>query len=115
MPLDLGRRRGEQVRSNDAKGSFSVSWLSRGPDSSGEVWIGCERLILKLSKVLLAMEVKGPYMHANQRLIIIQKWCNTRDIQLTVSEYKRRDYRYVEGNSWEGAVVSLFAVSVSMK
>jgi len=32
-----------------------VSWLSRGPDSSGEAWIGCKRLILKLSKVLLAM------------------------------------------------------------
>jgi hypothetical protein len=42
-----------------------VSWLSRGPDSSGEAWIGCERWILKLSKVLLAMEVKGPYMHAH--------------------------------------------------
>jgi hypothetical protein len=26
---------------------------------------------LKLSKVLLAMEGKGPYMHANQRLILI--------------------------------------------
>jgi hypothetical protein len=26
---------------------------------------------LKLSGVLLAMEVKGPYMHANQRLILI--------------------------------------------
>jgi hypothetical protein len=48
-----------------------VSWLSRGPDSSGEGWIGCKRLILKLSKVLLAIEVKGPYMHANRRLILI--------------------------------------------
>jgi len=45
--------------------------MSRGPDSSGEVWNGCKRLILKLSKVLLAMEVEGPYMHANQRLILI--------------------------------------------
>jgi hypothetical protein len=36
-----------------------VSWLSRGPDSSGEVWIGCKRLILKLSKVLSVQEVKG--------------------------------------------------------
>jgi hypothetical protein len=60
-----------------------VSWLSRGPDSSGEVWIGCKRLILKLFGVLLAMEVEGPYMHPNQRLILIQKWCDTRDIQLT--------------------------------
>jgi hypothetical protein len=39
--------------------------LSRGPDSSGEVWIGCKRLILKLSKVLSVEEVKGPYMHPN--------------------------------------------------
>jgi len=39
--------------------------LAFGPDSSGEVWIGCKRLILKLSKVLLAMEVEGPYMDAN--------------------------------------------------
>ena len=61
---------------------WDVSWLSRDPDSSGEAWIRCKRLILKLSKVLLAMEVKGPYMHANQRLILIQKWCDTRDIQL---------------------------------
>jgi len=49
----------------------SVSWLSRGPDSSGEAWIGCKRLILKLSKVLLAIDVEGPYMHANWRLILI--------------------------------------------
>jgi len=63
--------------------SFNVSWLSRGPDSSGEVWIGYKRLILKLSGVLLAMEVEGPYMHPNQRLILIQKWYDTRDIQLT--------------------------------
>jgi len=48
-----------------------VSWSSRGPDSSGEVWIGCKILILKLSKVLLAMEVEGPYMHTNRRLILI--------------------------------------------
>jgi hypothetical protein len=52
----------------------SVSWLSRGPDSSGEVWIGCKRLILKLSGVLLAMEVKGSYIHANQRLILIRRY-----------------------------------------
>jgi len=38
--------------------------LNRGSNSLGEVWIGCKRLILKLSRVLLAMEVKGPYMHA---------------------------------------------------
>jgi len=31
------------------------------------------------------MEVKGPYMHANQRPILIQKWCDTRDIQLTTT------------------------------
>jgi len=49
----------------------TVGWLSRDPDSSGEVWIGCKRLILKLSKVLLAMEVECPYMHVNQRLILI--------------------------------------------
>jgi hypothetical protein len=36
--------------------------LSRGPDSSGKVWIGCKRSILKLSKVLLAMEVEGTYI-----------------------------------------------------
>jgi hypothetical protein len=45
--------------------STIVSWLSKGPNLSGEVWIRCKRLILKLSKVLLAIEVKGPYMHAN--------------------------------------------------
>jgi hypothetical protein len=38
-----------------------------------------------LSKVLLAMEVKGPYMHTNQKLILMQKWCDTRDFQLTVT------------------------------
>jgi len=46
-------------------GEQAVSWLSRGPDSSGEAWIGCRRLILKLSKVLIIEEVKGPYMHPN--------------------------------------------------
>ena len=60
-----------------------VSWLSRGPDLLGEVWIGCKRLILKLSKVLSVQKVKGPYMLPNQRLILIQKWYDTRDIQLT--------------------------------
>jgi hypothetical protein len=40
----------------------------------GEVWIGCKSLILKLSKVLSVEEVKGPYIHPNQRLILIQKW-----------------------------------------
>jgi hypothetical protein len=39
----------------------------------GEAWIGCKKLILKLSKVLSVEEVKGPYMHINQRLIPIQK------------------------------------------
>jgi hypothetical protein len=52
-------------------GGNIVSWLSRGPDLSGEAWIGCKRLILKLSKVLLTMEVKGPYMYANRRLTLI--------------------------------------------
>jgi hypothetical protein len=41
--------------------------------------------MLQLSKVLLAMEVKGPYMHTNQKLILMQKWCDTRDFQLTVT------------------------------
>jgi hypothetical protein len=50
---------------------------------SHEVWIGCKGLILKLSKVLSVEEVKGPYMHPNQRLILIKKWHDTRDIQLT--------------------------------
>ena len=40
--------------------SLTVSWLSRGPGSSGEVWIGCKRLILKLSEVLSVKEVEGP-------------------------------------------------------
>jgi len=38
---------------------------------------------VKLSKVLSVEEVKGPYMHPNQRLIPIYKWYDTRDIQLT--------------------------------
>jgi hypothetical protein len=45
--------------------SSNVSWLSRGPDSSGEMWIGCKRLILKLSKVLSVKKVEGPYMQPN--------------------------------------------------
>ena len=53
----------------------------------GEVWIGCKRLILKLSKVLIVEEVKGPYMHPNQRLNPIQKWYDPRDIQLTLLYY----------------------------
>ena len=44
--------------------TISVRWLNRGSNSLGDVWIGCKRLILKLSGVLLAMEVEGPYMHA---------------------------------------------------
>jgi len=43
----------------------AVSWLSKGPDSSGEVWIGRKSLILKLSKVLSVKEVKSPYMRPN--------------------------------------------------
>ena len=31
----------------------------------GEVWIGCKRLILKLSKVLSVKKVEGPYMQPN--------------------------------------------------
>jgi hypothetical protein len=30
--------------------------------------VRCKRLILKLSKVLIVEEVKGPYMYPNQRL-----------------------------------------------
>ena len=57
-------------------GAAHVSWLNRGSDSCmGEVWIGCKRLILKLSRVLIVDEVRGPYMHPNQRLNLIQKWC----------------------------------------
>jgi len=47
------------------------------------VWIGCKRLILRLSKVLSVEEVKSPYMPPNQRLIIIKKFYDTHDIQLT--------------------------------
>jgi hypothetical protein len=72
----------------------NVSWLSRGPDSSGEVWIGCKRLILKLSEVLSVREVKGPHMPPNQRLILIQKWYDTRDIQLTI--YESREARTLQ-------------------
>jgi hypothetical protein len=43
-----------------------VSWLSRGPDLLGEVWIGCKRLILKLSKVSSVKEVEGLYMQPNK-------------------------------------------------
>jgi hypothetical protein len=49
------------------------------------VWIGCKRLILKLSKAPSVQEVKGPYTPPNQRLILIQKGYDTRDIQLTVA------------------------------
>jgi len=44
---------------------------------------------LKLSKVLMVEEVKGPYMHPNQRLNPIHKWYDPRDIQLTL---QRRHY-----------------------
>ena len=30
------------------------------------MWIGCKRLILKLSKFLMVEEVKGTYMHPDQ-------------------------------------------------
>ena len=66
-----------------ARGSCQLA--SRGPDSSGELWIGCKRLILKLSKAPSVQEVKGPYTPPNQRLILIQKGYDTRDIQLTVA------------------------------
>jgi hypothetical protein len=39
-------------------------------------------LILKLSEVLRSEEVEGPYMHLNQRLVLIQKWYSPRNIQL---------------------------------
>jgi len=39
------------------------------------------------------MEVKGPYMHTNRRLILIQKWCYTRDFQLTAGASDPR-WRY---------------------
>jgi hypothetical protein len=42
--------------------NMPVGWLSRGPDSSGEVWIGCKKFILKLSDILSVKEVEGPYM-----------------------------------------------------
>jgi hypothetical protein len=56
----------------------------------GEVWIGCKRLILKLSKVLVVEEVEAPFMHPNQRLIPsfpLQKWYDPRDIQLTGRDF----------------------------
>jgi hypothetical protein len=46
-----------------------------------ELRIGCKRLILKLSEVLIIEEVEGPYMFPNERLIPIQKWYDPRDIQ----------------------------------
>jgi len=63
--------------------------LSRVPDSLSEVWIGCKILILKLSKVLIVEEVKGPYMHPNRRLNPIQEWYDPRDIQLTKWDTQR--------------------------
>jgi hypothetical protein len=51
-----------------------VSWLNRGSELSiSDAKIGCKRLILKLSEVLISEEVEGPYMHLNQRLVLIQK------------------------------------------
>jgi hypothetical protein len=51
-----------------------VSWLNRGSDSCmSEVRFGCKRLLLKLSEVLISEEVEEPYMHLNQRLVLIQK------------------------------------------
>ena len=49
----------------------------------GEVWIGCKRLILKLSEVLIVEEVESPFMHTNQNPIPLQKWYDPRDIHLT--------------------------------
>ena len=60
-------------------------------------------MILKLSKVLLAMEVKGPYMHANRRLTLIQKWCDTRDFQLTKTTL-----------FWWLATKKLFSLSIAL-
>ena len=60
-----------------------ASWLNRGSDSHmSEVWIRCKRLILKLSEVLIIKKVRGRYIHPNQRLALVQKWYNLRDIQL---------------------------------
>jgi len=71
-----------------------ASWLGRGSDSCmSEVWIRCKRLILKLSEVLIIKKVKGPYIHPNQRLILIQKWRNPRDIQLTRIRIDERHFK----------------------
>jgi hypothetical protein len=85
---------GVSKRSKSSR-TFAVSWLSRGPDSSGEAWIGCKRLILKLSQVILAMEVKGPYMHSNRRLTLIHKWCDTRDFQLTFASSQAKIVAFI--------------------
>ena len=52
-------------------------------NQQNKVWIGYKRLILKLSKVLRVGEVKGPYMHPNQRIISMQKRYDPHGIQLT--------------------------------
>ena len=41
-------------------------------------------MILKLSKVLIVEKVKGPFIYSNQRLIPLEEWHDTRDIQLTM-------------------------------
>jgi hypothetical protein len=50
--------------------------------------IGCKRLILKLPEVLIIEEVEEPNTHPNQRLILIQKWYDPRDIQLTLPAFR---------------------------
>ena len=60
----------------------------------GAVWIGCKRLTLKLSKVLMVEEVEGPCMHSNQRLIPLYKCYDLRDIQLTLAATLATGPRY---------------------
>jgi hypothetical protein len=65
----------------------------------GEVWIGCKRLILRLSKVLIVEEVEEveePFMHPNQRLIPIQNSIIHVIFQLTASAWAIMARRGVE-------------------
>jgi hypothetical protein len=53
-------------------GLITISWLNRGSELSiSDAKNRYKRLILKLSEVLLSEEVEGPYMHLNQRLVLI--------------------------------------------
>jgi len=86
--------------------------LSRGLNSYGEVWIGRKRLILKLSEVLSVEEVQGPYMHLNQRLISIQKWYDTRNIQLIKGRWGSRSNR---PNLAVANIFSIFELKINHK